>query len=54
MSWIMSRDDGAGGGVVVREGREAPKTLNSCFCLCASKEILALTGVFFLPGMEQK
>lgn len=33
---------------------EASKTLNIYFCLCVSKEILAVTGVFFLPGMKQK
>lgn len=42
------------GGEGREGGREAPKTLNIYFCLCASKEILALTGVFSLPGMEQK
>ena len=33
---------------------EASKTLNIYFCLCVIKEILAITGVFFLPGMKQK
>lgn len=34
------------GGEGRKGGREAPKTLNIYFCLCASKEILALTCVF--------
>lgn len=42
-----------GGGLMERKG-EASKTLNIYFCLCVSKEILAITGVFFLPGMKQK
>lgn len=42
-----------GGGIYGKEG-EAAKTLNIYFCLCVSKEILAIIGVFFLPGMKQK
>lgn len=37
-----------------RKEGEASKILNICFCLCVSKEILAITGVLFLPGMKQK
>lgn len=36
------------------EGGEASKIFNIYFCLCVSKEILAITGVLFLPGMKQK
>lgn len=42
-----------GVGIYRKEG-EAAKTLNIYFCLCVSKEILAIIGVFFLPGMKQK
>lgn len=51
---------GVGGenwGVVVwwLEGRRGgSKNIKHLVCLCVSKEILALTGVFFLPGMKQK
>lgn len=48
-----SRDLGGFGGICGREG-EASKTLNIYFCLCVSKVMLAVTGVFFLPGMKQK
>lgn len=41
------------GEICGKEG-EAPKTWNIYFCLCVSKEILAITGVLFLPGMKQK
>lgn len=41
------------GAIYGKEG-EAAKTLNIYFCLCVSKEILAIIGVFFLPGMKQK
>lgn len=41
------------GRFMERKG-EASKTLNIYFCLCVIKEILAITGVFFLPGMKQK
>lgn len=53
----MSRSEGAGvaGWWCAREGREAPETLNVYFfASVSSKEIWALTGVLFLPGMEQK
>lgn len=33
---------------------EAPEIRNIYFCLCVSKEIMAITGVLFLPGMKQK
>jgi hypothetical protein len=46
-------EEGVWGDGRGREG-EASKTLNIYFCLCVSKEILVITGVFFLPGMKQK
>lgn len=59
--WLGSHVVGGGRGRQERRslGRfmerkgEASKTLNIYFCLCVIK-ILAITGVFFLPGMKQK
>ena len=52
--WGQSDErEGGLGGIYGKEG-EAAKTLNIYFCLCVSKEILAIIGVFFLPGMKQK
>lgn len=56
MWWEWGQSDereGGLGGIYGKEG-EAAKTLNIYFCLCVSKEILAIIGVFFLPGMKQK
>lgn len=41
-------------GVIHGKEGQAAKTFNIYFCLCVSKEILAIIGVFFLPGMKQK
>lgn len=55
-SWLggCGEGRGEGEGAGLWHGREGFGTLNIYFCLCVSKEILAITGVFFLPGMKQK
>lgn len=42
---VVIRGNGVGGG---------SKNIEHLVCLCVSKEIVALTGGFFLPGMKQK